>query len=93
MTQQEVKCTPNNQCKFIVSMKTGYAYYVNAQFLIQMLNANFPIWSPNYYSKANLDLIQVQCKVQNAMHDDKQMFLDFLKIKEMQKEKEWFYNP
>ena len=31
--------------------------------------------------------------MQNAMHDDKQMFLDFLKIKEMQKEKEWFYNP
>ena len=28
-------------------------------------------------------LVQVQCKVQNAMHDDKQMFLDFLKIKEM----------
>ena len=27
-TQQEVKCTPNNQCKCIVSMKTGYAYYV-----------------------------------------------------------------
>ena len=43
MTQQEVKCTPNNQCKCIVSMKTGYAYYVNAQFLLQMLNANFPI--------------------------------------------------
>ena len=49
--------------------------------------------SPNYYSKANLDLVQVQCKVQNAMHDDKQMFLDFLKIKEMQKAKEWFYDP
>ena len=32
-------------------------------------------------------LVQVQCKVQNAMHDDKQMFLDFLKIKEMQNEK------
>ena len=28
MTQQEVKCTPNNQCKCIVSMKTRYAYYV-----------------------------------------------------------------
>ena len=28
MTQQEVKCTPNNQCKCIVSMKTGYVYYV-----------------------------------------------------------------
>ena len=27
------------------------------------------------------------------MHDDKQMFLDFLKIKEMQKAKEWFYDP
>ena len=91
--QQEVKCTPNNQCKCIVSMKTGYAYYVNAQFLLQMLNANFPIWSPNYYSKSNLDLVQVQCKVQNAMHDDKQMFLDFLKIKEIQKAKEWFYDP
>ena len=38
-------------------------------------------------------LVQVQCKVQNAMHDDKQMFLDFLKIKEMQKAKEWLYNP
>ena len=25
MTQQELKCTPNNQCKCIVSMKTGYA--------------------------------------------------------------------
>ena len=37
--------------------------------------------------------MQVQCKVQNAMHDDKQMFLDFLKIKEMQKAKEWFYDP
>ena len=32
--------------------------------------------------------VQVQCKVQNAMHDDKKMFLDFLKIKEMQKAKE-----
>ena len=38
--------------------------------------------------------MQVQCKVQNAMHDDKQiMFLDFLKIKEMQKAKESLYNP
>ena len=25
MTQKEVKCTPNNQCKCIVSMKIGYA--------------------------------------------------------------------
>ena len=25
--------------------------------------------------------------MQNAMHDDKQMFLDFLKIKEMQNQK------
>ena len=25
MTQHEVKCTPNNQCKCIVSMKIGYA--------------------------------------------------------------------
>ena len=33
-------------------------------------------------------LVQVQCEMQNAMHDDKQMFLDFVKIKEMQKEKE-----
>ena len=79
MIQQEVKCTPDNQCKCIVSMKTGYAYYVDAQFLLQMLNENFPIWSPNYNSKANLDLLQVQCKMQNAMHDDKQMFLDFWK--------------
>ena len=37
--------------------------------------------------------MQVQWKVQNAMHDDKQMFLDFLKIKETQKAKEWFYHP
>ena len=43
------------------------------------------------HSKENL--VQVQCKVQNAMHDDKKMFLDFLKIKEMQKEKEWLYDP
>ena len=85
--QQEAKCTPNNQCKCIVSMKTGYAYYVNAQFLLQMLNANLPIWIPNYYSKANLDLMQVQCKMHNAMHDDKQMFLDFLKIKRYKKQK------
>ena len=33
-------------------------------------------------------LVQVQCKVQNAMHDDKQMFLDFLNITEIQKAKE-----
>ena len=85
MTQQKVKCTPNNQCKCIVSMKTGYAYYVNAQFLLQMLDANFPIWIPNYYSKANLDLMQVQCK----MHDDKQIFLGFFENKEIQKAKEW----
>ena len=25
MTQHEVKCTPKNQCKCIVSMKIGYA--------------------------------------------------------------------
>ena len=59
--------------------KQGMRTTCNAQFLLQMLNANFPIWSPNYYSKANLDLVQVQCKMQNAMHDDKQIFLDFLK--------------
>ena len=32
MMQHEVKCTPNNQCKCIVSMKTGYATMWNAQF-------------------------------------------------------------
>ena len=89
MTQQEVKCTPNNQCKCIVSMKIGYVYYVNAQFLLQMLNANFPIWIPKYYSKANLDLMQVQCKMHNAMHDDKQIFFGFFENKEIQKSKEW----
>ena len=37
--------------------------------------------------------MQVQCKVQNAMHDDKQMFLDFLKITETQKAKKDSMTP
>ena len=41
MTQHEVKCTPKNQCKCIVSMKIGYATMWNAQFFLQMMNANF----------------------------------------------------
>ena len=49
----------------------------------------FPIWIPNYYSKANLDLMQVQCKMHNAMHDDKQIFFGFFENKEIQKAKEW----
>ena len=32
MTQHEAKCTSNNQCKCIVSMKIGYATTWNAQF-------------------------------------------------------------
>ena len=35
MTQHEVKCTPNNQCKCIVSMKTGYVTTWNAQFFFK----------------------------------------------------------
>ena len=40
------------------------------------------------YSKANLDLMQVQCKMHNAMHDDKQIFFGFFENKEIQKAKE-----
>ena len=43
---------------------------------LQMINARFPIRNPDYYSKENL--VQVLCKMQNAMHDDKQIFFDFL---------------
>ena len=61
MTQHEVKCTPNNQCKF---------------FLYEVLTS-----TPK----------QIQCKynakMQNAMHDDKQMFLDFLKENRCKKQK------
>ena len=55
-----------------------------------MMNANF-LYEVLTSTRKKIYLMQVQCKVQNAMHDDKQMFLDFLKIKEMQKEKEWLY--
>ena len=51
-----------------------------------MMNANF-LYEVLISTPKQIYLVQVQCKVQNAMHDDKQMFLDFLKIKEMQKVK------
>ena len=82
MTQHEVKCTPNNQCKCIVSMKTGYATTWNAQFFFKWWMKIF-LYEVLTSTPKQIYLVQVQCKVQNAMHDDKEMFLDFLKIKEM----------
>ena len=35
MTQHEVKCTPNNQCKCIVSMKKRVCYYVKCTILFK----------------------------------------------------------
>ena len=36
MTQHEGKCTPNNQYKSVVSMKTGYATTWNAQLFFKL---------------------------------------------------------
>ena len=52
-----------------------------------MMNANF-LYEVLTSTPKQIYLVQVQWKVQNAMHDDKQIFLDFLKIKEIQKAKE-----
>ena len=41
MMQHEVKCTPNNQCKCIVSMKIGYATTWNAKFFFKWLMQAF----------------------------------------------------
>jgi hypothetical protein len=51
-----------------------------------MMNANF-LYEVLTSTPKQIYLVQVQCKVQNAMHDDKQMFLDFLKIKRYKKQK------
>ena len=92
MTQHELKCTPNYQCKCIVSMKTRYATMWNAQFFFKWWMQIF-LYEVLTSTPKQVYLVQVQCKVKNAMHDDKQMFLDFLKIKEIQKAKGWFYDP
>ena len=52
-----------------------------------MMNANF-LYEVLTSTPKQIYLMQVQCKVQNAMHYDKQMFLDFLKITKMQKAKD-----
>ena len=62
-------------------------YYVKCTILLQMMNAN-SLYEVLTSTPKQISLMQVQCKVKNAMHDDKQMFLDFLKIKEIQKAKE-----
>ena len=74
MTQHEVKFTPNNQCKCIVSMKTGYATTWNAQF---SSNDKYKL----SYMKSWLILQSKSSAstMQDAMHEDKQIFLDFLK--------------
>ena len=54
---------------------------------LQMMNANF-LYEVLTSTPKQIYLVQVQCKVQNAMHDDKQMFLDFLKNKRDAKAKE-----
>ena len=74
MTQHEVKCTPNNQCKCIVSMKTGYATMWNAQF-----SSNDKCKLSYMKSWLILQSKSSASTMQNAMHDDKQIFLDFLK--------------
>ena len=35
MTQQEAKCTPNNQCKCIVSMKNRVFYYLKCTIFFE----------------------------------------------------------
>ena len=41
MTQQEVKCTPNNQCKCTVSNENGVCYYVKCKIFLQMNMQSF----------------------------------------------------
>ena len=67
--------------------ENGVCYYMKCTILLQMMNANF-LYEVLTSNPKKIYLVQVQCKVKNAMHDDKQIFLDFLKIKEIQKEKE-----
>ena len=61
--------------------------HVHQTILLQMMNANF-LYEVLTSTPKQIYLVEVQCKAQNTMHDDKKMFLDFLKIKEIQKEKE-----
>ena len=59
-------------------MKTGYATTENVQFLFKWWMQIF-LYEVLTSTPKQIYLVQVQCKVQNAMHDDKQMFLDFWK--------------
>ena len=47
MTQHEVKCTPNNQCKCIVSNEKQGMLLCEMQNFLQMTNAIIPIWKPD----------------------------------------------
>ena len=76
MMKQEVKCTPNNQCKCTVQMKNGVCYYVKCKIFLQMNMQSFL-----YKNLANIlqaDLMQVPCKMKNAiMHNDANIFVIF----------------
>ena len=63
MTQQEVKCTPNNQCKCtVLNEKQG-------MLLHEMTMQSFLYENMTTIFQANL--VQVPCKMQNAMmHND-----------------------
>ena len=80
MTQQEVKCTPKNQCKCTVSNEK------RGMLLREMKNSRSNEKFYHSYMKIWLvllqeNLVQVPCKIQNSiMHNDakKQIFLYFL---------------
>ena len=94
MTQQEVKCTPNNQCKCIVSNEKW------GMLLREMQNSPSNEKYSHSYMKIWLilfqaNLVQVPCKMQNEkMHNNvKSKCFVFFELKWDKKAKVWLYNP
>ena len=80
ITQQEVKCTPNNQCKCTVSNEKGGMLLCEMQNFPSNEKCN-PSYMKIWLILLQANLVQVPCKMQNAiMHNDakKQIFLYFL---------------
>ena len=90
MTQHEVKCTPNNQCKCIVSNeKWGMLLHEiqNSPSNEKCNHSYIKIWLILFQE----NLVQVPCK----MHHDakKNIFFVFFELKWDNEEKQWLYHP
>ena len=90
--QQEVKCTPNNQCKCPVSNEKW------GMLLREMQNYPSNKKCSHSYMKIWLilfqaNLVQVPCKMQKCIMLQKENTFVFFELKWDNEAKEWLYHP